>query len=321
MATRRERGRGARGRGDRPDRARGAGACDARGGAVRGRRADVHAGVAAGRWRRPDCGQGRAGARVRTCRRSCRSSAADYEVDFEPGGRARLGEYLAKAKCVLELPGARSDAGDAYLQAGRATVAHCDVLIAVWDGEAARGPGGTADVVQLALARGTPVVHVPLDPAAPATILWSAFDPTIVTVSEQRRDAAAVRPEAGRADAGADPRPARGPARARRSEGLSRRARSRGSGAGRISVAARGDRDAALPARRLACRAGGRRHRRGMGAVSRGLRQMPRRVGRARPARGRRSGGATGWRPISRKITAAATCSISCSRRWRCWSR
>ena len=105
----------------------------------------------------------------------------NYEVDFEPGGRARLGEYLARAKCVLELPGARSEAGDAYLQAGRATVAHCDVLIAVWDGDAARGPGGTADVVQLALARGTPVIHVPLDPMAATMILWSAFDPTIIT--------------------------------------------------------------------------------------------------------------------------------------------
>ena len=44
-------------------------------------------------------------------RRSCRSSGRIMRSDFEPGGRARLGEYLAKAKCVLELPGARSDAG------------------------------------------------------------------------------------------------------------------------------------------------------------------------------------------------------------------
>ena len=75
--------------------------------------------------------------------------------------------------------------------AGRATVAHCDVLIAVWDGLRARGRGGTADIVQLALARGTPIVHIPLDPAEPTTILWAAFDPTVVS---DRSTAATRRP-------------------------------------------------------------------------------------------------------------------------------
>jgi hypothetical protein len=32
-----------------------------------------------------------------------------------------------------------------------------DVLLAVWDGQPARGPGGTGDVVAYARARGTPV--------------------------------------------------------------------------------------------------------------------------------------------------------------------
>ena len=47
---------------------------------------------------------------------------------------------------------------------GRATVAHCDMLIAVWDGLPPRGRGGTGEVVQLALTRGTAIIHVPLDP-------------------------------------------------------------------------------------------------------------------------------------------------------------
>ena len=46
---------------------------------------------------------------------------------------------------------------------GRATVAHCDVLIAVWDGKPPRGRGGTGEVVQLALTRGTAIIHVPLE--------------------------------------------------------------------------------------------------------------------------------------------------------------
>src|ERR1035437_6962504 len=36
---------------------------------------------------------------------------------------------------------------DAYAQVGRYVVDHCDVLIAVWDGEPSRGRGGTAEIV------------------------------------------------------------------------------------------------------------------------------------------------------------------------------
>jgi hypothetical protein len=73
---------------------------------------------------------------------------------------------------------------DAYVMTGRATVAHCDVLIAIWDGKPPRGRGGTAEVVQLALTRGTAIVHVPLDPESETRLLWSAFDPAVVTVAD-----------------------------------------------------------------------------------------------------------------------------------------
>jgi hypothetical protein len=67
---------------------------------------------------------------------------------------------------------------------GRATVAHCDVLIAVWDGKPPRGRGGTGEVVQLALTRGTAIVHVPLDARHDVRILWAAFDPSVVTIAD-----------------------------------------------------------------------------------------------------------------------------------------
>ena len=70
------------------------------------------------------------------------------------------------------------------MMAGRATVAHCDILVAVWDGRLARGHGGTAEVVQLAIRRGTPVLHLPID-GTPARLLWSAFDPMVVTERPQ----------------------------------------------------------------------------------------------------------------------------------------
>jgi hypothetical protein len=59
----------------------------------------------------------------------------------------------------------------AYVVAGRALIQHSDVLIAVWDGSRARGPGGTADVVAQALRLDIPVLVI--DPRSPAS--WHLF--------------------------------------------------------------------------------------------------------------------------------------------------
>ena len=116
---------------------------------------------------------------------------ADYRGDFSSeGSAAKFDALIAKAQSVLELPGSRSCEAEAYMMAGRATVAHCDILVAVWDGRLARGHGGTAEVVQLAIRRGTPVLHLPVD-ATPPRLLWSAFDPMVVT---ERPQATAERP-------------------------------------------------------------------------------------------------------------------------------
>jgi hypothetical protein len=111
-------------------------------------------------------------------RSAYRASLASEEA------RERFDDLLARADCLLELPGDPAHGLDAYVMTGRATVAHCDVLIAVWDGKPPRGRGGTGEVVQLALTRGTAIVHVPLSPGGDTRILWSAFDPTVVTVAD-----------------------------------------------------------------------------------------------------------------------------------------
>jgi hypothetical protein len=49
---------------------------------------------------------------------------------------------------------------DAYLAAGRRVVELSDLVIAVWDGNPAKGKGGTADIVTYAIASGVPVVHI-----------------------------------------------------------------------------------------------------------------------------------------------------------------
>jgi hypothetical protein len=99
----------------------------------------------------------------------------------DDASRSSFDELIGKASCILELPGEHEQSMDAYVMTGRATIAHCDLLMAVWDGLPPRGRGGTGEVVELAVVNGTPVVHVPVDPAEPARLLWSAFDPAVVT--------------------------------------------------------------------------------------------------------------------------------------------
>jgi len=110
---------------------------------------------------------------------------SEYRNELEgDGSRQRFDALLSRSECVLELPGDPQDTMGAYVMTGRATVAHCNILIAVWDGLKPRGRGGTGEVVELAIARGTPVVHVPTDPKRPGRLLWAAFDPVVDTLGD-----------------------------------------------------------------------------------------------------------------------------------------
>jgi hypothetical protein len=77
--------------------------------------------------------------------------ADDYENDFAAAeSKKQFRELLTKATGVLELDGSREnqDAQNrAYESVGRTVLRHCDVLIAIWDGEAERSQGGTAQIV------------------------------------------------------------------------------------------------------------------------------------------------------------------------------
>jgi hypothetical protein len=108
-----------------------------------------------------------------------------YRGDLaDDAARAQFDLLLGRAEKVLELPGLRDRELEAYAMIGRATISHCDILLGVWDGLEPRGRGGTAEVVRLAIRRGTPVLHLPVDDAAPAQLLWSAFDPAVITEAE-----------------------------------------------------------------------------------------------------------------------------------------
>ena len=165
----------------------------------------------------------------------------DYEQDFAAGApRDAFHALLAQAQSVLELPGQRGAPLAAYVMAGRATVAHCDVLVAIWDGEPPRGRGGTGEVVEIALLAGTPILHIPIDPAAPLRLLWSGLDPHVCTTRENCH-AAAVPLQRRGTRAGAERAAAapRRPARTRLHPRLLSRARAAAPPAARISAAAR----------------------------------------------------------------------------------
>lgn len=94
-----------------------------------------------------------------------------------PAARQRFRRLLAQAARVTVLTGPRDRPAQAYRQLGDAVVQGADLLMAVWDGEPARGPGGTAEVVAEALRRHVPVIHLDPQPGAPARLLWQRGDP------------------------------------------------------------------------------------------------------------------------------------------------
>lgn len=82
-----------------------------------------------------------------------------YEETLQGTDLAAFHALLRRAEEVETLPHPKP-AEEAFNDAGRRVVELCDVLIAVWDGEPARGLGGTADVVEYARSAGCQVVVI-----------------------------------------------------------------------------------------------------------------------------------------------------------------
>lgn len=80
-----------------------------------------------------------------------------YEAAFQDAAaRSAYEELLGAAARIDELPyGEPSE--EAFFAAGKAIADACDRLVAVWDGEPARGLGGSGDVVAYARSLGRPV--------------------------------------------------------------------------------------------------------------------------------------------------------------------
>jgi hypothetical protein len=97
----------------------------------------------------------------------------DYLEDFETeDSKKEFRDLLAQCRRPVPLrtrcirddrhdPGDQAELRrDAYKEVGEYVVNHCDVLIAVWDGQPARGRGGTAEVVKYAQEQNRPIIRV-----------------------------------------------------------------------------------------------------------------------------------------------------------------
>jgi hypothetical protein len=100
---------------------------------------------------------------------------ADYRADFESEASRKIFDgLLAQAGAVFELNGNRAAAERAYEAAGLLMLANADIVIAIWDQLPADGIGGTATIVEHAVAEGVPVILI--DPRSPGegVLLWRA---------------------------------------------------------------------------------------------------------------------------------------------------
>jgi hypothetical protein len=96
----------------------------------------------------------------------------DIERSFAAEDLAAFRNLVARSNVeVLATPGIDEDA---YLAAGKRVVELSDRILAVWDGEPAKGRGGTAEIVAYAAGRGLPIVHI--NPAT-RTVRWPEVAP------------------------------------------------------------------------------------------------------------------------------------------------
>src|SRR5205085_2201316 len=86
-------------------------------------------------------------------------SKAEFQLLLQ---QSRCPQILRKRRLAREFePDELADARrQAYFNAGRYVVDHCDVLIAIWDGKEARGKGGTAVIVDYARSCGRPLIRI-----------------------------------------------------------------------------------------------------------------------------------------------------------------
>ena len=101
---------------------------------------------------------------------------SEYMLDFNtPASKAEFLRLLERAEEVIELPNA-GNREQCYLAAGMYVIKHCDVLIAVWDGQPSRGTGGTAEIVHEARKLRLPIAWIHTGNRDPERITYENFN-------------------------------------------------------------------------------------------------------------------------------------------------
>jgi hypothetical protein len=114
----------------------------------------------------------------------------EYEKDF-PDSRAEF-EGLLDGVQTFELDGARDGGAaqaESYEAVGRYVVRNCDLLIAIWDGERARGQGGAGEIVPFAARAGVRVWWIHAKDNQPAKLIRSVADFHALARAPQGEDA------------------------------------------------------------------------------------------------------------------------------------
>jgi hypothetical protein len=122
----------------------------------------------------------------------------EYVRDFETQkSRAEYEALLGRATKIIETGGAADDRPRAYEAAGFVMLENIDLLIAIWDGEDAAGIGGTAQIVDRAIADGIAVVWInPTSPDA-SKLSWRGAEDEVAADARPKdsfhpADAAAI---------------------------------------------------------------------------------------------------------------------------------
>ncbi|WFL78337.1 hypothetical protein P7228_04540 [Altererythrobacter arenosus] len=98
-----------------------------------------------------------------------------YRKDFGDEEWARTEELIGRSVSVMQLSEYRNGDEAAYEMAGRLVLSQSDIMIAIWDGEAARGRGGTTQVIAEAVALHQPVIHIDATGETEPELLWSGL--------------------------------------------------------------------------------------------------------------------------------------------------
>ncbi|MEZ5680528.1 MAG: hypothetical protein R3E14_04450 [Erythrobacter sp.] len=102
-----------------------------------------------------------------------------YAEDFGEEEWKSTQALIERADSMMALTDHHGADTAAYEMAGKMVLGQSDILLAVWDGEASRGRGGTTEVIAEAVALNQPVIHIDATGQSPPELLWGGLHEAI----------------------------------------------------------------------------------------------------------------------------------------------